>query len=178
MWYILVLLIGAALWIATRNSLFLISGLVGFLLLDGVVSPKRKYGGNGSNFRDHGEAIPDKSWVDSLSLVDPRFNLREVAKQMILLEDHLFHVNKHCLDCISKHSLSIEGFLEEAITLDSTGEYRAEILEVLSPFKQILFPFIEKMKKNAAAEADFEDVANRVRQLRKPIAKKYSYYDI
>ncbi len=175
MWYILVLLIGAALWFTTGNSLFLIAGLVGFLLFD---EPKRRISGGAAKFRDHGEAKHEKSWVDSLSLVDPRFNLREVAKQLILLEDHLFHVNKHCLDCISKHSLSIEGFLEEAITLDSTGEHHAEILSVLAPFKQIMFPFIEKMKNKTAEESDFEAAANQMRQLRKPLAKKYSYYEI
>ena len=57
-----------------------------------------------------------------LPLMDPLFNLREAAKQLILLEDHLAHPSKQCEDCIRKHLLAAEAFLEEAVTLDSEGE--------------------------------------------------------
>ena len=181
----MVLLIGLLLWQATGNSLFLLCGLAGCLLFEDTRPARSMYGG-AAEFREDGLPVPStpfgtngvegKSWVDSLSLVDPRFNLREVAKQLILLEDHLFHINKHCLDCISKHSLCIEAFLEEAITLDSTGVYHAEILEVLVPFKAIMYPLIEKMKDKTVQEEDFDAAANQMRKLRKPLAKKYSYF--
>ena len=51
-------------------------------------------------------------------IMDARFNLRESAKNMILLEDHLFHSGKQCEDCIKKHCLTIEALLEEGVTLD------------------------------------------------------------
>ena len=60
-----------------------------------------------------------------LTLMHPQFNLREVAKQMILLEDHLCHPYKHCPDCIRKHLMTIEAFAEEAVSLDQVGVYRA-----------------------------------------------------
>src|SRR3990172_5933453 len=56
-------------------------------------------------------------------IMDPRYNLREVAKQLILLQDHLAIKKKRCLDCISKHILTTEALLEEAITLDKSGQY-------------------------------------------------------
>lgn len=59
-----------------------------------------------------------------LSLTHPQFNLREIAKQMVLLEDHLCHRYKHCPDCIRKHLLTIEAFAEEAVSLDKVGVYR------------------------------------------------------
>lgn len=59
-----------------------------------------------------------------LSLMHPQFNMREVAKQMILLEDHLCHPYKHCPDCIRKHLMTIEAFAEEAVSLDQVGVYR------------------------------------------------------
>jgi len=62
--------------------------------------------------------------VERLSLMDPLFNLREIAKQMLLLEDHLQHPYKHCPDCICKHLMTIEAFAEEATTLDKVGTYR------------------------------------------------------
>ena len=51
-----------------------------------------------------------------LSLTDPIFNLREITKQMLLLEDHLFHANKECSDCITKHLLTIEALADEGLT--------------------------------------------------------------
>jgi hypothetical protein len=50
-------------------------------------------------------------------LMDPGYNLREVAKQLVLLEDHLFQEAKRCPDCIRKHFLTVEALLEEAVTL-------------------------------------------------------------
>tara|TARA_Y100000310_G_scaffold127207_1_gene126252 strand:- start:1991 stop:2428 length:438 start_codon:yes stop_codon:yes gene_type:complete len=58
-----------------------------------------------------------------LPIMSPLFNFREVAKQMLLLEDHLLHGSKHCLDCIRKHLMTIEAFAEEATTLDKKQSY-------------------------------------------------------
>lgn len=56
-----------------------------------------------------------------LPLTDPLFNLREIAKQMVLLEDHLAHPYKLCPDCVRKHLLTIEALAEEAVSLDQMG---------------------------------------------------------
>ena len=58
-----------------------------------------------------------------LDLTHPRFNLREVTKHLVLLEDHCAHPYKHCPDCIRKHLLTIEAFAEEAVSLDTLGMY-------------------------------------------------------
>lgn len=57
-----------------------------------------------------------------LPVLDCRFNLREICKQSVLLEDHLTHEEKRCTDCCIKHFLALEGLCEEALTLDTTGE--------------------------------------------------------
>uniref|UniRef100_A0A6C0D068 Uncharacterized protein n=1 Tax=viral metagenome TaxID=1070528 RepID=A0A6C0D068_9ZZZZ len=54
-----------------------------------------------------------------LPVMDFRFNVREICKQIILLEDHLTHPSKRCMDCCVKHFLTIEAFSEELLTLDS-----------------------------------------------------------
>lgn len=56
-------------------------------------------------------------------ITDPLFNWREIAKQMVLLEDHLFHRYKQCPDCIKKHLLTIEAFAEEipSLTVSNGG---------------------------------------------------------
>lgn len=118
------------------------------------------------------------NWVDKLVLIDPRFNLREVAKQMILLEDHLFHKNKHCRDCISKHTLYIEGLLEEALTMDTEQKYAPIITSTLSQFKELLPPLVGKLRDKTATEQDYTTTALALRGIRKPIAVEFSYYDI
>lgn len=58
---------------------------------------------------------------DLLPVLNPMFNMREICKQSILLEDHLFQTRKRCQDCVKKHLLTIEALAEEAITLDKEG---------------------------------------------------------
>lgn len=60
---------------------------------------------------------------DLLPVMEPYFNMREICKQCILLEDHLSHPEKRCYDCCIKHFLTIEALAEEAITLDTHGSH-------------------------------------------------------
>lgn len=53
-----------------------------------------------------------------LPILNYKFNLREITKQIILLEDHLINEKKQCHDCIIKHFLAIEALSEEALTLN------------------------------------------------------------
>ena len=59
----------------------------------------------------------------ALSISDPRYNLREIGKQMILLEEHLLVKGKFCPDCISKHLLTIEALADEAQCLDASQRW-------------------------------------------------------
>lgn len=45
---------------------------------------------------------------------DPVYNMQQIVKQSILLEEHLTNKNKRCRDCITKHFLHIIGLAEEA----------------------------------------------------------------
>lgn len=99
-----------------------------------------------------------------LSLMSPLFNLREIAKQMLLLEDHLLHVNKHCHDCIRKHLLTIEAFAEEATTLDKDQEY-----VVLS--EHLAFAARSWMEAVCDGE-DFHTVAQQIRGVRKQLVSR------
>ena len=74
------------------------------------------------------EDIPDKdddsletctkSKCDSIDPVsDPKYNMHQIIKQSILLEEHLANKNKRCRDCITKHFSHIIGLAEEAVML-------------------------------------------------------------
>jgi hypothetical protein len=57
-----------------------------------------------------------------LPVLDYKFNMREICKQCILLEDHLSQKEKRCPDCCIKHFLALEALSEEAIQLDKENE--------------------------------------------------------
>ena len=100
-----------------------------------------------------------------LPILDPAFNIREICKQMILLEDHLFQPRRHCHDCIRKHFLFMEGFAEEGITLDKDGKY-THILKGL-PEK------IRHAEKIYWAGEPLDHVAQYIRRLRKSMTKEF-----
>lgn len=100
-----------------------------------------------------------------LPVLDPCFNMREICKQSILLEDHLFQTEKRCEDCIKKHFLTIEGLAEEAITLDKTGEYKLSRLEL--PER------VRALQKEFLAKKDPESIAQQLRQIRKPLMAEF-----
>jgi hypothetical protein len=53
--------------------------------------------------------------------------MREVCKQIVLLEDHLTQTEKRCPDCITKHFITNEALIEEGLALDKDGEYREKL---------------------------------------------------
>lgn len=59
-----------------------------------------------------------------------RWNLRKATKELLLLEEHLADPAQRCPDCIWKHLLKTEAWLEEAATLDNRKEYTALLREL------------------------------------------------
>lgn len=100
-----------------------------------------------------------------LPIMNPLFNMREICKQCILLEDHLFQTRKRCEDCCKKHFLTIEGLAEEAITLDKENKYNLEQLGLPDKIRDL-----EKCYINGD---DPNSIAQKIRQLRKPFMNKY-----
>jgi hypothetical protein len=109
-------------------------------------------------------------------IMDPRFNLREAAKNMILLEDHLFHYGKRCQDCILKHCLTIEGFLEEGITLDKKREYSDILITSSQNFRKIFKEIAEKINTRSLQDQECCEYAQRIRQIRKPLCQQFATF--
>jgi hypothetical protein len=74
-------------------------------------------------------------------MFDPKYNMREAAKQLILLEDHIAFPTKQCPDCVRKHLLFTEGLLEEAVTLDKVGAHSRFVLPLLTEFRRLCSAF-------------------------------------
>jgi hypothetical protein len=101
-----------------------------------------------------------------LPVLDPCFNMREICKQCILLEDHLFQNEKRCTDCIKKHFLCLESLSEEAITLDKKNEYNFSKLQLPEKLRNLQKRF---WRENEEPEV----IAQELRQIRKPLMAKY-----
>jgi hypothetical protein len=117
-----------------------------------------------------GSCDSGKCGVDNLyPILDPRFNMREAAKQCLLLEDHLNNVKKRCYDCIRKHFLLVDGLLEEAVGLEKDNRdrdyYRGLYVEWVKIEKQY--------SQNPINVDNLDDVSKRIRIFRKPLLEKY-----
>lgn len=101
---------------------------------------------------------------DLLPVHEPLFNLKEIVKQMVLLEDHLFHEQKRCRECITKHFLTIIALAEEGLTLDTDKMYEEDFEKILKE----TIEFEDLLHKTN----DFESVAFKLRNLRKSFMSK------
>ena len=92
-------------------------------------------------------------------LNSPLCNLREIAKQLLLLENHLFQPDKRCKECIAKHFLMCEALAEEALTLDKRQQYAIFFNKLANAFRQ-LHGELDKGKP-------VQEVAQSIRGIRK-----------
>ena len=99
-----------------------------------------------------------------LDVFDPRHNLREMAKELLLLEDHLAQPAKHCPDCIRKHLLKSEALAEEAVQLDEDGSQQERLRPLPGQIRNIQRAFLADTDRNALQQ--------QVRQLRKVLSKE------
>jgi hypothetical protein len=102
-----------------------------------------------------------------LPIMDPLFNVREICKQLVLLEDHLTQRRKRCLDCIRKHFLTLEALAEEALTLDKKHAH-SDLLEDLPEIFRRLQADL-RVDQTQAGRGNEHEVAQKLRELRKKL---------
>ena len=125
-------------------------------------------GNSNSNSKSCGSSEDGcKSCTDLLPVMDPMYNMREMCKQIILLEDHLFQKEKRCHDCICKHFLTIEALAEEAITLDKSHKY-PELEEIPTKVRAITKKYISNHNDSSQHAVTGQDL----RELRKGLMQK------
>lgn len=114
--------------------------------------------------------MPHNDTRKLLPVLRPCQNMRDIIKQMALLEDHMFQPTKRCKDCIRKHFLTIEGLAEECATLCKPTAILPETRDITSNVR-ILHHAWEHRPKDAVMN---EHVAGRLRKMRKNLMKKYA----
>lgn len=98
-----------------------------------------------------------------LDIFNPIFNVKEVCKELVLLEDHLVAPGKHCPDCIRKHLLRAEAFAEEALAIDKTGEHKDNLQELPGQIREIGEDYMN-------GEMDKHALGQKVRFIRKALS--------
>lgn len=106
--------------------------------------------------------------IDPVS--SPDYNMKEIAKQSILLEEHLAERNKRCKDCICKHFFHIIGLAEEALCLAGSQVNKYPLMDSCPTFYKDLF---DTWMANKSDEGTMLAVMDELRKRRKELVKTY-----
>ncbi len=93
-------------------------------------------------------------------IMNPIFNVREICKQLTLLEDHLNRPEMRCTDCINKHLMKCEALAEEAVSLDDESQY---------PFLKELPDMMRGWQQRTKTDEDPCRIAGSIRPIRKKL---------
>ena len=96
-----------------------------------------------------------------LPVMNPAFNLREICKQCILLEDHLSHDQKRCKDCCTKHFLALEALAEEAVTLDADGKFYSMLRDLPERIRTLEVKWMQDPERHSRS------ISQHLREIRK-----------
>ena len=115
------------------------------------------------------------SSIDPVS--DPRYNMQQIVKQSILLEEHLANKNKRCRDCITKHFLHIIGLAEEAQMLATK---HIEKYPLINDCVELYNRLFKKWLKNHDSEIELTclNCCDELRTMRKKLIAVYFFNDI
>jgi len=105
---------------------------------------------------------------------DPKYNMQQIVKQSILLEEHLTNKNKRCRDCITKHFQHIIGLAEEAQMLATTN---CNKFPLLSESVIIYNDLFNEWFKNREDESKILEISDKLRIHRKKLIAIYFFDD-
>jgi hypothetical protein len=105
---------------------------------------------------------------------DPKYNMQQIVKQSILLEEHITNKNKRCRDCITKHFQHIIGLAEEAQMLASNTCHKYPLMiESVNIYNSLFNEWI----KNRDNESKILEICNKLRIHRKKLIAIYFFND-
>jgi len=108
--------------------------------------------------------------IDPVS--DPKYNMTQIIKQSILLEEHISNKNKRCKDCITKHFLHIIGLIEEAQMLATKDiEKFPHINESVEVYNNLFKNWLSYLKSKN--EKDLLEICHKLRDNRKKLIAVY-----
>jgi len=105
---------------------------------------------------------------------NPAYNMQQIVKQSILLEEHITNKNKRCRDCITKHFLHIIGLAEEAQMLATNKCYKYPLINESVKIYNDLF---NNWIKNKDDDTTNLNVSDGLRIHRKKLIAIYFFND-
>lgn len=104
--------------------------------------------------------------VELEPLNKPEFNIRQVLKEMVLLEQHLAVPSMRCDDCIKKHLITIEALTDEAYTLGPSVSTE----KVLTEIRRLV---VSLSHKYTSEQSDLREIGQYIRSIRKELITPY-----
>lgn len=104
-----------------------------------------------------------KGKIDNVN--DPDYNMRNIIKQSIMLEEHLAQCRKYCMGCIVKHFLHIIGLAEEGVWLAEADVAKYPLLEDSPQYYQTAFDMLMANRMNQANKFRVLNLLRKRRQL-------------
>lgn len=101
---------------------------------------------------------------------DPAYNMKNVIKQSILLEEHLAEDRKYCKDCVCKHFLHIIALIEEALMLSGKDATAYPNLRESHAFYETSYNDWTKNKENETVR---RELVTLLRDWRKNLMRQY-----
>jgi len=145
------------------------------LLYSSVKQIKFPVNNNNNNHHHSNKGSCDVKSCGALDPVsDPKYNMQQIVKQSILLEEHLTNKNKRCRDCITKHFQHIIGLAEEAQMLATT---KCNKYPLLSESVNIYNDLFNEWFKNRDNEQKILEVSDKLRIHRKKLIAIYFFDD-
>lgn len=156
----------------TSTLMIVIAGVILIVILILISSHKYPIVKNQNQNQNQINSKYDNGEVGIDPVSDPAYNMKQVAKQCILLEEHIAEKSKRCRDCITKHFLHIIGLLNEAVWLSTTDLDKFPYLEESEKKFEWLF---NKWLDNYTSEAILLQILDELRRIRKQIIAYYYF---
>jgi|SRR6056300_782928 hypothetical protein len=114
--------------------------------------------------------------IDNVS--DPKYNMQQIVKQSILLEEHLANKNKRCRDCITKHFLHIIGLAEEAQMLATDKIHKYPLInECVDLYNRLFNKWLKNYEIDHSNNDNFCKCGDELRNMRKKLIAVYFFDD-
>lgn len=141
-----------------------------------LINSDKNSGSNGPN-GPNGDTDKCTTTCDALDPVsDPRYNMQQIIKQSILLEEHLTNKNKRCRDCITKHFLHIIGLAEEAEMLATNNINKYPLInESVILYNELFKIWIKNKHLNNNSEDYILYCTDKLRNHRKQLIVLYFF---
>jgi len=165
---------------AVNHILLILLILVILLIISYLLNPDKAIGFNQPKMNAKVGKVHNQCSVHSCGMngidpvSDPAYNMKQIIKQSILLEEHLVEPNKRCRDCIVKHFLHIQGLHEEALWLanENCGKYPM-LIETTGFYSEQFDEWLTSYDD----EKTLQHITSKLRDVRKKLVSLYFFND-